>query len=95
VFLDSFAGSLDDIPVKRQKDARYVLECLKRNPVFSVFDIESSALARTVDKLFLDGYILYKRDKQFPWVEVVVTKNGNDLLSSPQPSMTEQTNESP
>jgi predicted transcriptional regulator len=84
MFIDSFSGSLDDIPVKRQKDARYVLECLKRNPVFSAFDINTSSLAKTVDKLHVEGYMTYRRDTQYPWNKVEITEKGSHFLSSQQ-----------
>jgi hypothetical protein len=97
IFIDSFAGALSDMPKKHQKDPHYVLGILKNKPVFSVFDIDTKALAKTVDHLFDDGLITYSKDHEYPWVEAVISEKGHAFLndlSSPQPTVTLQTNES-
>lgn len=95
MFIDSFSGSLDDIPRKYHGDMAHVLVILKKYPKFSMFDINSITLARTVDKLNDFGYMTYNHEYEFPWCKVDITTKGNEFLdaSSPQSSMTDQTNE--
>jgi hypothetical protein len=88
MFIDSFSGSLSEIPSKRRGDPLYVLCVLKRNPVFSAFDIDSTQLAKTVDRLSVLGFLTYRQDTQYPWNHVDITHMGDEFLataSSPQP----------
>ena len=74
VIICSFESSLSDIPASKRKDEKYVLEVLRKNPRFTVFEAtEHHALARTLEILKHKGLITYPEPcPPFPWMLVEV-----------------------
>lgn len=70
----SFSGALGSLPAKDRTNVAAILDVLRHNPRFSVFDAtEHKALARTLDRMHKRGLIEYRRDRVgYPWIEAVV-----------------------
>lgn len=72
VYVDSFSGALGDLPVKQQQYADAVLDVLRRDGRFSVFDV-TATLARTLDRLKNAGRIVYPEPQPgYPWCQATV-----------------------
>jgi len=81
IFIDSFSSGLDDLPLRKQRSTRHVLEHLERNGRFSVFEATyNDTIATTVDRIIRMGYIETDISGGYPWTKTQITQAGRAYL---------------
>jgi hypothetical protein len=71
--IDSFSGALGDLPKKAHGDDAAVLAVLAEHPRFSVWDVSTTKLGKTLDRLTKAGRLQCLNDaEQYPWCRVAV-----------------------
>jgi hypothetical protein len=84
IHIDSFSGALGDLPRKAHTSAGAVIACLRDNPRFSVFDIATPELARTMDRLKDSGRLRYHDGIGYPWCVVDVLPDAPTPTEDPK-----------
>lgn len=80
-FIDEFNCGLDDLPIRKQRSTRHVLEHLEREGRFSVFEATANdTIARTVDRVIRRGYIEADISGGYPWTKTKLTEVGRAYL---------------
>lgn len=73
----TFTGALDDMRRADQRNHLKVLRVLAESPRFSVFEATANAgIARTMDRLRREGYIVIDNCEPYPWSTAVLTAKG-------------------
>jgi hypothetical protein len=81
-FIDSFSSGLDDLPRRKQRSTRYVLQHLEQHGRFSVFEAtDNDTIAATVDRVIRLGYIESDISCGYPWTKTKLTEAGKAYLS--------------
>lgn len=71
VHLDYFGSDLGEMKAKDKRSDEAVLAVLRRSPRFSDFDVDA-AIARTLDRLYAKGRIVYDQSLGYPWTIAIV-----------------------
>jgi hypothetical protein len=81
-FIDTFSCGLDDLPKRKQRSTRHVLEHLEKRGRFSVFEAtDNDTIAATVDRVIARGYIDTDISCGYPWTKIQLTEAGKAYLS--------------
>lgn len=70
--IDSFSGALGDMPKKLHGDDAAVLAVLEAHPMFTGWDVSTTKLAKTLDRLKAAGRLHYDPNEGYPWCRVTV-----------------------
>lgn len=82
IFIDEFTSGLDDLPIRKQRSTKHVLEYLERNGRFSVFEATANdTIATTVDRVIRRGYIETDISGGYPWTKTKLTDAGRAYLA--------------
>ncbi|TLX15969.1 hypothetical protein [Rhizobium sp. MHM7A] len=86
-FIDSFSSGLDDLPLRKQRSTRHVLQHLERHGRFSVFEAtDNDTIAATVDRVIRRGYIETDISCGYPWTKTQLTEAGKAYLAKLTPA---------
>lgn len=80
-FIDSFSVGLDDLPVRKQRNTRVVLQAVVSAGRYSVFEATANdVIATTMDRIVAHGLVDTDISSGFPWTKVAITPAGKRYL---------------
>jgi hypothetical protein len=81
-FIDSFSSGLDELPLRKQRSTRCVLQHLEQHGRFSVFEVtDNDTIATTVDRIIRREYIETDISAGYPWTKTKLTDAGKAYLA--------------